>query len=274
MKKALRLIKESLPLVNLVLIVLDARIPDSSRNLELERTIKGHRCFFLLNKCDIAERQATERWLSFFKEQELPCFAISARLGSGFELLRARIEDERKSLCARRKRKGVSDERMRLMAMGIPNVGKSRVINGLSKRGSARVGRKPGVTRGPQWIGISRFVEIMDLPGIFYPSVKDDEAAWHLASVGAVKEESLPLDDVAAKIVEYLKRRGHKLFEELPISEGHDLLVHLGRTMGFLEKGDSVDLERAALHVLKSFREGHYGAFTLEMPPAREGEDQ
>jgi ribosome biogenesis GTPase A len=267
MKKAMRLIKESLPLVHLVLIVLDARIPESSRNRELEMTIRNQRFFFLLNKSDIADRHATGTWLSFFRERGFTAFALSARNGSGFGELKAGIEEERNMLCAKRVRKGIIDERLRLMIIGIPNVGKSRVINGLSGRGSARVGKKPGVTRGGQWIAMSRFVDIMDMPGIFYPSVRDEEEVWHLASVGAAKEESLPLDDVAGKIVEFLHAREHPIFEGIPAAEGDELMAHLGRKMGFLLRGDQVDRKRTALHILKNFREGHYGAFTLEMPP-------
>ncbi|MDQ7825009.1 MAG: ribosome biogenesis GTPase YlqF [Candidatus Eremiobacteraeota bacterium] len=263
MKKALRVVKESLPLVNLVLVVLDARIPSSSRNPEIEGILAGREVLFLLNKSDLASPQATSRWLSYFKGEGL---AVSSRSGEGFKMLRKMIEERRGEVVESRKKRGRRDEEIRLMVMGIPNVGKSSVINRLSGRNVVRVGKNPGVTRGLQWIALPGNGELLDIPGIFYPRVDNEEHAWHLAAVGTVREELLPVDELALKILSFLSA------VQAPCLKGMtgppaELLEQIGRKMGLIGKEASVDAHRTALSVIKSFREGTYGPFTLEEPP-------
>jgi ribosome biogenesis GTPase A len=262
MKKTIRLIGESISLVDLVLYVLDARIPSSSRNGELERAVKRKTCLFLLNKSDLADAQATSQWIEVLAGEEFRALALSSKTGAGFRELKEAIESQRQSLCRKRREKGRLDEQIRLMVIGIPNVGKSTVINRLTGRSVARSGKRPGVTKGIQWISVSKKVELMDMPGVFYPNVENEESAWHLASVGTVKEEILPLEEVAMKILEFLREKGHVLADKsLTIDQN---LEEIGRSMSFFDKKDHVDLRRTSLHLLKGFREGNFGRYTLE----------
>lgn len=261
MRKALRLIGESVSLVDLVLYVLDARIPRSSQNSELEHAIRARKLFYLLNKSDMAQNQATQQWLDVFKRENHTAFAVSSKTGTGYGALKESIELQRKKICRARKEKGRIDEQIRLMVIGIPNVGKSTVINRLAGRNLARAGKKPGVTRGLQWLSASGRSEILDMPGVFYPRIEDEESAWHLAAVGTVKEEILPLEEMAAKILDFLNARNRSIAE----GECRDLEA-AARGLHFVDRQGGADTRRASLHILKTFRDGGYGAFTLEWP--------
>ncbi len=272
MKKAERFVKEYLPLVDSVLIVLDARIPESSRNGVLEKLIGEKPLIFVLNKTDLAEKQATTRRLSFFASCGLEACALSTKSGKGFESLRSSLERARREVCERRRAKGRREEVIRSMVLGVPNVGKSSIINRLGKKNAARVGKNPGVTRSFQWIRATPLVELLDFPGIFYPRPRSVEQGLRCASLGIVKEEILPLEDVALFILTLLESRHHPLIKELALVSLSPMekLQAVGRRYGFLGSDHRIDIQRTALYVIRNFREGAYGVFTLELPGAAE----
>jgi ribosome biogenesis GTPase A len=271
MKKAERFVREFLPLVDSVLIVLDARIPESSRNRELERLIGEKPFMFVLNKIDCAEKQATLRWLDFFSREGFQACAVSSKTGRGFDTLRKALEAARRKVVERRQAKKRREELIRLMIMGVPNVGKSSIINRLGKRSSAKVGKKPGVTRSYQWVKVSPLIEILDLPGIFYPRLSSQEQGLRCASVGLVKEEVLPLEDVALFIMKRLTLRECPQAGEKSPAATFEKLEQTGRRYGFLLPNGAIDIQRTALFVIKNFREGGSGGYTLELPPSRAG---
>jgi len=268
MKKAERFVREYLPLVDSVLLVLDARIPESSRNRALEKLIGEKPGIFVLNKADLAEKQATAEWLAFFASSGLEACALSTKSGKGFEGLRRALERARKTVCSRRLAKGRREEGIRLMVLGVPNVGKSSIINRLRKKNAARVGRKPGVTRSFQWIKATPFVELLDFPGIFYPRPGSVEQGLRCASLGIVKEEILPHEEVALFILALMESRHHPLAEELGLSSlsPEEKLGAVGRRYGFLAQEHGIDRQRTALFIIRNFREGTFGAFSLELP--------
>jgi len=273
MKKAQRLIRESLPLVDLVLMLLDARIPGISRNEEIERITGGKPIIYILNKSDLAEEHATSRWCAFLRKEGSEALSLSSKTGSGYGHLKSVIERQRRNVVKKRKSVGRLDESIRLLVLGIPNVGKSSLINSLAGKTQARVGKKPGVTRGFQWISLPSHVELIDVPGIFYPRVDSDDDAWRLAALGAVKEENFDIEEVAAALLSYLQLRGNAGLSDYSSMTPLDVLEALGRRSGFLEQGGVVDHRRAAASVLKKLRDGGWGPLTLEEPPAAEGSE-
>ncbi len=266
MKKAQRLIRESLPLVDLVLLLLDARIPGISRNNDIERIIKGKRIIYLLTKSDLAEEHATERWCALLRKEGDEALALSSKTGSGYGTLKVAIEKQRRGIVKKRQSMGRLDENIRLLVLGIPNIGKSTLINRLAGKIQARVGKKPGVTRGFQWISLPSHIELIDVPGIFYPRVDSEEDAWRLAALGAVKEELFDVEEVAIIVLSYLQLKNHPLLSSYASMSPGEILDAIARKSGFLEQGGVVERRRAASSVLRKLREGAWGPLTLEEP--------
>lgn len=273
MKKAQRLIRESLPLVDLVLMLLDARIPGISRNDDIERIITGKKILYLLNKSDLAEEHATAKWCALLREEGGEALPISSRTGFGCGSLKVAIERSRRGIVKKRQSKGRFDENIRLLVLGIPNVGKSTLINTLAGKNQARVGKKPGVTRGFQWIALPSHIELIDVPGIFYPRVDSEEDAWRLAALGAVKEELFDVEEVAIIVLSHLLQRNNPGMSGYASMEPGEILEEIGRKSGFLEQGGVVDRGRAASSVLRRLREGAFGPLTLEEPVSIKGHE-
>jgi len=273
MKKAQRLIRESLPLVDLVLLLLDARVPGISRNDDIERIITGKKVIYLLNKCDLAEEHSTAEWCALLREEGGEALPLSSRTGVGFASLKAAIERSRRGILKKRRSKGRLDENIRLLVLGIPNVGKSTLINTLAGKSQARVGKKPGVTRGFQWITLPSHIELIDVPGIFYPRIDSEEDAWRLAALGAVKEELFDVEEVAMIVLSHLLQRNNPGMSGYMSMTPVEILEEMGRKSGFLEHGGVVDLGRAASSVLRKLREGAFGPLTLEEPVSKKGDE-
>ncbi|OPX86707.1 MAG: Ribosome biogenesis GTPase A [Pelotomaculum sp. PtaB.Bin104] len=271
MAKAKRIVKESLKLVDVVIEVLDARIPASSRNHDLKE-LAGHLPrLIVLNKSDLADPELTRRWLEEFKKAGFSAVAVDLIRGRGVREIPALVRQLVKAKMARLESAGRRPRAARCMILGIPNVGKSYLINKLISRNVAKTGYKPGVTRGQQWIRVADNLELLDTPGILWPKLEDPETALRLAVTGAIKEEVFNLYDVAGWLILLLAKNypeavieRYKL-QALPEDAG-ELLELIGKSRGFIGTGGTVDLLKAAQNVMKEFREGKFGQITLEQP--------
>lgn len=272
MARARRLVQENLKLVDVVIELLDARIPASSRNPLIGKIVGGKPHLVVLNKEDLADPHLTRLWLDWFRGRGLPALAVDSTRRKGVAevpiLVRRLVEDKMASLTARGRR----PPNPRCMVVGIPNVGKSFFINALAGSRVTRTGNRPGVTRGQQWVRLAREVELLDTPGVLWPKFDDPRVGLKLAATGAIKEEVFDVEEVAAWLAEWLlqsfpaslKERYH--LEELP-AQGHRVVELIGARRGLVGPGGVVDSYRAAVHLLKEFREGRLGRFTLDVPP-------
>ena len=280
MAKGMREIEQDLKMVDLVVLVLDARIPRSSRHPQLEQLVARRNKMVLrvLNKTDLADTSASAAWVRYFAARQEPLLRASALTGKGISGLRDLIEPVRARLADEARRKGILSRPVRVLVAGIPNVGKSSLINRLTQASKAKVGKKPGVTRGRQWITIAEGIEIRDSPGILFPRINGHEMFVHLAATGAISEDTLPLEQVAEYLAWILERRGILRIagrEEAgdasaPRGEGwvdQGRLAAFARQRGMILPGSMPDLERAAHFLLKHTREARWGPLTLEMPP-------
>ena len=273
MKKARRLIEENLKMVDVVVELLDARIPVSSANPMLAEIIKGKPRLVALNKSDLADQGRTRAWLQHFQAQGIKAVAIDSIKGKGMKELVTLAEELARPWTDKLVAKGARPRAARCMILGIPNVGKSSLINRLAGAVKAKAADKPGVTRAKQWIKIGRNLELLDMPGILWPKFEDQRVGLKLAFTGAINDDIYDREAVAVLLLETL-RRAHperlrerfKFKEELP-EGGPELLEAIGRKRGCLVKGGSVDLEKAQTIVLTEFRGGKLGQVTLDEPP-------
>ncbi|WP_092040133.1 ribosome biogenesis GTPase YlqF [Planifilum fulgidum] len=272
MAKARRQVEEKIKMVDVVLELLDARLPQSSRNPLIDRLVGDRPRIVLMMKSDLADEAVTDEWVRFFRGRDVEAVPIDAenrRQIAEIPRVAGRLLEEKKSAL---ERKGIRFRRIRAMVLGIPNVGKSTLINRLAGRSAARTGDRPGVTRGQQWIRVGNTMEILDTPGILWPKLEDPRVGLRLAASGAIREEILPLEEVAAFLLRYLRgrypdrlRERYRL-EDLPPAEGADLLEEVGRRRGCVAKGGVIDREKAAEIVLRDFRSGRFGRVSLERP--------
>lgn len=274
MRKALRQVEESVALVNVVLVMLDARIPHSSFNRDLERIVARKPCIYLLNKSDLAEKQATEDWVGHYRENGYTALPVSAKSGRNFDKLKVLLAGHRAELVEKRRSKKRLDEDLRIMVVGIPNAGKSTIINKLAGAALAKTGKKAGLTRGLQWVKLSNHVQMLDVPGIFYPRLTGEVQAWHLAAVGAAREVAFSIDDLSAEILRFLKSRNHAFTADMEVTATEEMLDFAGRKKNFIIRGNKVDYDRTAMWVITGFRDGYFGAFTLEYAGEKIESDQ
>lgn len=273
MAKTRRLIAECLPQVDLVAELRDARIPQSSGNPELGEMIGEKKRLVILNKCDTADPAATARWLSYYKQQGLAAMAADSRSGKGLEQLLPLVRETLAELLERRAAKGFS-RAVRMMVVGIPNVGKSSFINRLAGEKRAKVEDRPGVTRSKQWVPVSRELELLDMPGVLWPKFDDPAVGERLAFTGAVKDQVVDTELLAMRLLTLLRDDYPALLARYKIDaseaaglEPYDLLCLVGRKRGMLISGGEVNTERAAAMVLDEYRGGRLGRLTLELPP-------
>lgn len=271
MAKAKRLVQESLKLVDVVIEVLDARIPASSRNPDLQEIAGEKPRLIVLNKYDLANPDLTKQWIDYFMKSGFSAVAVDLIKGRGVREVPALVRQLVAAKMAALKLTGRRPRAARCMVLGIPNVGKSFLINKLSSRRAARTGYKPGVTRGRQWIRVADNLELLDTPGILWPKLEDSETAFRLAVTGAIKEEVFSLYDVAGQLIVLLAKQYPEAVREryklpdLP-EEAEALFRLIGISRGFIGAGGTVDLLKAAQSVMKEFREGNFGRITLERP--------
>ncbi len=273
MAKTRRLISEHLKLVDVVVELLDARLPLSSRNPEIDKLVGNRPRILVLNKSDIADTKVTEAWKDYFEEQGLTAITVDSQSGKGFSALNAAIDKVMKEKLERDKAKGIQRHSIKLMVVGIPNVGKSSFINRLSGRSAAKTGDRPGVTTAKQWIRIAGRYELLDTPGILWPKFENPEVAKRIAFTGGIKDEIMDIEELACELLHYLKAeypellcRRFKLEEDAMELEPYDLLEAIGRKRGCVVSGGNIDTFRAASLVLDDFRGARIGNISLEMP--------
>lgn len=269
MAKTLRVLEEYLPLIDVVIDVRDARIPESSSNPELVRRIGGRPHLVALNKADLAEPAATEAWVRRLRADGAHAVAIEAQSGNGVKALLKLAGELAEPRLAREQAKGRRLRPARLMIAGIPNVGKSSLINRLTKRGSARTGALPGLTRGKQWVRISESLELLDLPGVLWPKFGDPQVGFRLAMTGAISEQVYDHYDVARRLVAELRSTvGDTIAARFDLAQlpdsAEETLDEIGRRRGCLRTGGAIDLTSAADILLREFRLGNFGRLTLE----------
>lgn len=272
MAKTRRLIKESLNLVDGVVELVDARIPYSSRNPELDSIIERKPRIVLLNKCDIADPNATSLWLKHFSDKGYYALAVDCRTGKGLNKFNNIVKQALKETISRNESKGMQGKPIRLMVVGIPNTGKSSFINRMGKNAKAKVADKAGVTRQNQWFVVGNGIELLDTPGVLWPKFDDPEVGDRLAFIGSVKDEITDQETLACRLLEVLAQTRPSAIEErykiadLDGLQGWEILEMIGKKRGFLIKGGEIDYERTAVIVADEFRGGKLGRITLELP--------
>lgn len=270
MARARKILKNDLKLVDLVLEVLDARIPYSSRNPDLDEILGEKERIVVLNKIDLADEKITDRWVEFY-QKEYKAVKINSLTGTGVKDLQALINDLGNKINERIVKKGRNRRDIRIMIIGTPNVGKSALINVLAGSSITRTGNKPGVTRGRQWIKISSGIQLLDTPGILWPRFDDEDTGYRLALTGAIRDEVFDEEYAAYKLIEYIleidknaliETYGIEIEEEMP----YDVLELIGKKTGCLMSGGKVDRVRTANRLINDFRKGKLGGISLEKP--------
>ncbi len=272
MVKARRIITENLALVDVVIELLDARIPYSSANPMLADIIKDKPRVIALNKADLADTAATKAWVEYFEKQGVPAVAVDAMTGKGTRRLVSLVEEKARAKTEKLVKHGANARAARVMILGIPNVGKSSLINRLAGAAKAKAADKPGVTRSKQWIKIGKNLDLLDTPGILWPKFEDMTVGLKLAFTGAINDEAFDIEKVTAVFLDTMLRayperlrERYKLDGELP-DNPYDLLELIGKKRGCLLKGGVIDTEKARRIVLNEFRGGKLGLVSLDYP--------
>lgn len=273
MAKTRRLMKENLKNVDVVIELLDARIPQSSRNPEIESLVEGKPLITLLNKSSLADAAATEVWQKHYRDKGSVCLAIDCVTGKGLDKLMPAIRTLLADKLARYAQKGMEGRKLRAMIVGIPNVGKSSLINRLCGTKKAKVENRPGVTLAPQWVSTTAGIDLMDMPGVLWPRFDDREIGENLAITGAIKDDVVEIETLAIALCHKLRHRypallanRYKLEDFADLTDA-ELFEYIGKKRGFLISRGEVDFERTANTLLDEFRAAKIGCITLDLPP-------
>ncbi len=272
MAKTRRLIKESLSLVDGVVEIVDARIPYSSSNPELNQIIKNKPRIILLNKADIADSNATRLWIDYYKSKGMYALPVDCRTGKGLNQFVPTVRQALSKVIKRNEEKDMHGKPLRLMVVGIPNTGKSSFINRMAGNSKAKVADKAGVTRQNQWFVVGNGIELLDTPGVLWPKFEDREVGDKLAFTGAVKDEVTDIETLSCRLLETLsKTRPQAILNRYKIDsvdnlQGWEILELIGKKRGFLIKGGEINYERTAVMLCDEFRGGKLGNITLELP--------
>lgn len=270
MTKAKRMMQEDIKLIDLVIELVDARIPMSSRNPDIDELGKNKARLILLNKSDLAEDKQNDAWAAYFKEKGYSVVKVNSKKGGGIKSIQGVIQEACKEKIERDRKRGILNRPVRAMVVGIPNVGKSTFINALAGKACAKTGNKPGVTKGKQWIRLNKNVELLDTPGILWPKFEDQTVGLRLAFIGSIKDEILNTEELAAEMIQFMKKyyRG-VLAEKYAIIESDDpyqCLADIAKSRHCLLRGNELDMAKAANLLVDDFRSGRLGRITLEFP--------
>ena len=270
MTKAKRMMQENMKLIDLVIELVDARVPVSSRNPDLDELGKNKASLILLNKSDLAEERMNDVWAAYFKEKGYSVVKLNAKKGGGIKSIQGVIQEACKEKIERDRKRGILNRPVRAMVVGIPNVGKSTFINALAGKACAKTGNKPGVTKGKQWIRLNKNVELLDTPGILWPKFEDQTVGLRLAWIGSIKDEILNTEELAAELTGFLVNSYPDVLKEKyeieESADGFENLRGIAESRHCLVKGNELDTEKAAKLLLDDFRNGRLGRITLETP--------
>ena len=274
MTKAKRQMQEDLKLIDLIIELVDARIPLSSRNPDIDELGKNKARLILLNKSDLADERYNEQWSAYFQKKGFYVVKVNANSGAGLKSIQGVIQEACKAKIERDRRRGIKNRPIRAMVVGIPNVGKSTFINSYAGKACAKTGNKPGVTKGKQWIRLNKTLELLDTPGILWPKFEDQEVGKRLAFIGSIKDEILNLEELSLELLDYIRTNYPGLLntrygieeEGTPVS----LLEAVADKRKCLIRGQEIDYAKAAGIVMEEFRNGKIGRITLEFPPVEE----
>ncbi len=276
MTKAKRMMQEDIKLIDIVIELLDARAPKSSRNPDIDTLANGKSRLVLLNKQDLADQSVNQKWSEYFKGKGILCHAVDARRNQDMKPVMQLIEQACKEKTERDRARGILNRPIRAMIVGIPNVGKSTFINSFAKKACTKVGNKPGVTKGKQWIRLSKNVELLDTPGILWPKFEDPEVGLHLAMIGSVNDDVVELYALALHLIEFLQKNDcNTLAERYNIDvtgEAPYILEQIALARSCLKKGGEADVDKAAKLLLDDFRSGRLGRISLESPETEQSE--
>ena len=268
MTKAMRQMSEDMKLIDLVIELVDARVPVSGRNPDLERLGTGKARLLLLNKSDLSDAKENERWKKHFQEQGLQTVLLDAQKNTGMNEIKASIRVACSEKIERDRRRGIKNRPVRAMVVGIPNVGKSTFINSFAKKAVAKTGNKPGVTKGKQWIRLDPTLELLDTPGVLWPKFEDPTVGLHLAMIGTINDEILQKEELAMECLSFLKQEyPGKIAQRYELSEEEDipaLLLGVAQRLGCLKKGGEPDLDRASRLLIDDLRSGRLGKMSIE----------
>ena len=273
MTKARRMMQENIKLIDLIIELVDARVPLSSRNPDIDELGKNKARLILLNKADLAEERMNDEWVEYFKEKGYSAVKVNSKKGGGIKSIQSVIQEACKEKTERDRKRGILNRPVRAMVVGIPNVGKSTFINALAGKACAKTGNKPGVTKGKQWIRLNKNVELLDTPGILWPKFEDQQVGLKLAFIGSIKDEILQTEELAAELVRFLKSEYPGVLEEkydIPAADDvYECIRNIAESRHCLVRGSELDTEKAAAILLDDFRGGRLGRITLEKPEGR-----
>ena len=270
MTKARRMMQENIKLIDLVIELVDARIPISSRNPDIDELGKGKSRIILLNKSDLADPVWNKKWVEYFSNQGMGVLEINSRTGMGIKSIQGLVQEVCKEKIERDRKRGIVNRPVRAMVVGIPNVGKSTFINSFAGKACAKTGNKPGVTKGKQWIRLNKNVELLDTPGILWPKFDNEKIANDLAFIGSINDQILNLTELSLKFIESVKNDYAGIFtSRYDIEETDDGVTMLGDiaiARGCLKKGGEPDYDKAAALIFDDFRSGKLGKISIEKP--------
>ena len=279
----MRQIEADLRIVDIVIELLDARIPIASQNPEIANKIKNKKNLVVLNKADLADEKANQKWIAYFEKQGIPAVLVDSNSGKGIDKFIKKIEEIMQEMLEGQANKGRVGRKIRAMILGIPNVGKSSFINRISKRTTAEVGNKPGITKQKQWIRINEKIELLDTPGVLWPKFESEDVALKLAFTGTIKETVLQKTEVAYQLVKFLLENYQERLEnrygltneyiEATLNQNqpenfniYEIMLEIGKKRGCIISGGNIDEEKTAKIILDEFKNGKFGKVSLEQP--------
>lgn len=270
MTKARRAMQEDIKLIDLIIELVDARIPQSSRNPDIDELGRNKARLVLLNKSDLADPACNRAWTAWFQEKGIKALEINAQTGQGLKAIQGAVQEVCKEKIERDRRRGILSRPVRAMVAGIPNVGKSTFINSFAGKACTKTGNKPGVTKGKQWIRLNKGLELLDTPGILWPKFEDQTVGLRLAFIGSIKDEILQTEELASELVKFLNQSYPGVLEEKYTIESsednYEVLRRIAESRHCLVRGSELDVEKAAAILLDDFRNGRLGRLTLELP--------
>lgn len=272
MTKAKRMMQENIKLIDIVVELVDARIPFSSKNPDIDELAKNKYRLVLLNKTDLADPKKTDIWAQYFESKGFAVAKINSKTGAGVKGIQGLIQEACKEKIERDRKRGILNRPIRAMIVGIPNVGKSTFINSFAGKACAKTGNKPGVTKGKQWIKLNKHVELLDTPGILWPKFEDQMVGLRLALIGSIKEEILNTTEMALELIQFLTKEYEGILKErYEVEEQEDsirMLEQIAEHRCCKQKGGEYDIDKAGAILLDDYRSGKLGKITLELPEA------